>query len=391
MIPKLEPVDHPVVLAHPETGERSPVREPGLHVAHRRARAGRERCAARVLYAHAVKPEYTVRYHWSAGDMGFWDNRTTQHSVVGDFGAQHRVIQRVTLGRHRTARLTGTRSRPTRAGSTSSANMGPWTIATGWPDPGWRCWATTWKVSFHLAKVELPDRISKETSVRRTDAPTPHLGTSRLLTAALLALAVTCCAIAPAGANRRRRPAADEDSCGHDAAGGRSTRLPEDRPEALGPGPELPVQGGVLRVRRRSTDAPGVPGGRDRRRLRREHPADLRPGGQAGHHRGGRLGHGQRYVRAPDLAQQQGHLGLEGSEGEEGHLPAGHRGRGSCPRGPRLGRAQAVGNHPGEPAAHPGSPALQSGSADAGVLVEPLTSVYLAANPGGKVGPRRTS
>jgi taurine dioxygenase len=49
------------------------------------------------LYAHAVKPEFTVRYHWRTGTVGFWDNRTTQHAVVGDFGDQHRVIQRVTL------------------------------------------------------------------------------------------------------------------------------------------------------------------------------------------------------------------------------------------------------------------------------------------------------
>ena len=49
------------------------------------------------LYQHSVKPEFTVRYHWTAGDVGFWDNRFTQHSVVGDFGDQHRVIQRVTL------------------------------------------------------------------------------------------------------------------------------------------------------------------------------------------------------------------------------------------------------------------------------------------------------
>ena len=49
------------------------------------------------LYAHSVRPEFTVRYHWQEGTIGFWDNRTTQHSVVGDFGDQHRVIQRVTL------------------------------------------------------------------------------------------------------------------------------------------------------------------------------------------------------------------------------------------------------------------------------------------------------
>ena len=49
------------------------------------------------LYEHSVKHDFTVRYHWSAGTLGFWDNRATQHAVVGDFGDQPRVIQRVTL------------------------------------------------------------------------------------------------------------------------------------------------------------------------------------------------------------------------------------------------------------------------------------------------------
>jgi taurine dioxygenase len=49
------------------------------------------------LDAHSTRPQYTVRYHWHAGDLGFWDNRVTQHSVVGDFTGQPRVIQRVTL------------------------------------------------------------------------------------------------------------------------------------------------------------------------------------------------------------------------------------------------------------------------------------------------------
>ena len=49
------------------------------------------------LYEHSVRPEFVVRYHWTEGDLGFWDNRATQHSVVGDFGDQHRVIQRVTI------------------------------------------------------------------------------------------------------------------------------------------------------------------------------------------------------------------------------------------------------------------------------------------------------
>jgi len=94
---QLRPVEHPVVRTHPESGERSLFVNPGFtsHI------VGLEPDESRVLldflYQHSTRPEFTVRYHWSAGDLGFWDNRATQHAVVGDFGDQHRVIQRVTL------------------------------------------------------------------------------------------------------------------------------------------------------------------------------------------------------------------------------------------------------------------------------------------------------
>ncbi len=42
-------------------------------------------------------PEYIVRYRWEEGDLGFWDNRTTMHYAIGDYGDAHRVIQRVTI------------------------------------------------------------------------------------------------------------------------------------------------------------------------------------------------------------------------------------------------------------------------------------------------------
>ncbi len=38
-----------------------------------------------------------MRYHWTEGTIGFWDNRVTQHAVVGDFGDRHRVVQRISL------------------------------------------------------------------------------------------------------------------------------------------------------------------------------------------------------------------------------------------------------------------------------------------------------
>ena len=94
---RLEPTGHPVVRTHPETGARSLFVNPGFtsHIAEL-SRTESDALLA-YLFAHAVKPEYTVRYHWGPGDVGFWDNRTTQHAVVGDFGDAHRVIQRVTL------------------------------------------------------------------------------------------------------------------------------------------------------------------------------------------------------------------------------------------------------------------------------------------------------
>jgi alpha-ketoglutarate-dependent taurine dioxygenase len=93
----LEPTEHPVVRTHPETGARSLFVNPGFtsHIVGL-TRAESDAVLA-FLYEHAVQPEHTVRYHWGAGDVGFWDNRATQHAVVGDFGDAHRVIQRVTL------------------------------------------------------------------------------------------------------------------------------------------------------------------------------------------------------------------------------------------------------------------------------------------------------
>jgi alpha-ketoglutarate-dependent taurine dioxygenase len=96
-VPALEPVVHPVVRTHPETGARTLFVNPGFtsHIVELE-RAESDALLA-FLYCHAVRPEFTARYHWSTGDVGFWDNRATQHSVVGDFGTQRRVIQRVTL------------------------------------------------------------------------------------------------------------------------------------------------------------------------------------------------------------------------------------------------------------------------------------------------------
>ena len=93
----LEPVEHPVVRTHPETGAEVLFVNPGFTSHITQLSRPESKVLLAFLFAHSVQDRFVVRYHWGEGDIGFWDNRGTQHSVVGDFGDQHRVIQRVTL------------------------------------------------------------------------------------------------------------------------------------------------------------------------------------------------------------------------------------------------------------------------------------------------------
>ena len=81
----------------PGNRRQGALRQSRAHLApHGAGAAPRARRCSPYLYTHSTSPKYTVRYHWSAGDLGFWDNRVSQHSVVGDLGDRPRVIQRVT-------------------------------------------------------------------------------------------------------------------------------------------------------------------------------------------------------------------------------------------------------------------------------------------------------
>lgn len=95
--PKLVPVEHPVVRTHPESGEEILFVNPGFTLKIKELSPAESDALLSFLYAHSTRPEFVVRYHWNEGDIAFWDNRSTQHSVVGDFGTQERVIQRVTI------------------------------------------------------------------------------------------------------------------------------------------------------------------------------------------------------------------------------------------------------------------------------------------------------
>ena len=89
-------VIHPVVRVHPDTGRKA------LYVNEHFTRRIVEMNAteSEVLLSYLTRwvshPQFTVRYHWTEGAVGIWDNRCTQHFVINDFEGE-RIIQRVTV------------------------------------------------------------------------------------------------------------------------------------------------------------------------------------------------------------------------------------------------------------------------------------------------------
>ena len=88
--------EHPLVRIHPETGE------PSLVLGHfvKKINGLSSVDSANLfnlLQAHVTRPENTVRWRWTPGDVAIWDNRATQHYGVADYGNELRILRRVTV------------------------------------------------------------------------------------------------------------------------------------------------------------------------------------------------------------------------------------------------------------------------------------------------------
>ena len=93
----LDPVAHPVVRVHPETGRRSLFVNPGFTTHIRDVTATESRALLEVFFAAIGRPEHSMRHRWRAGDVVVWDNRATAHLAVDDYGDAHRVMHRITI------------------------------------------------------------------------------------------------------------------------------------------------------------------------------------------------------------------------------------------------------------------------------------------------------
>jgi len=96
-VAKLPPVTHPVVRTHPESGRKCLFVNEGF-TTHINGIPQRESDALLgLLFAHAGRPEFTVRWRWSVDDIAFWDNRITQHYAVADYLPERRIMHRATV------------------------------------------------------------------------------------------------------------------------------------------------------------------------------------------------------------------------------------------------------------------------------------------------------
>jgi taurine dioxygenase len=93
---KCPPVEHNVVVAHPETSRKALFvnRNSTTHLVGLSDRE--QEVLLPFLCDHVRSPEYQCRFHWEEGSIAFWDNRSVQHYAVADYH-ERRIMHRATI------------------------------------------------------------------------------------------------------------------------------------------------------------------------------------------------------------------------------------------------------------------------------------------------------
>lgn len=91
------PLSHPVVRTHPVSGRKALFVNEGFTTRINELNEHESDALLRLLFAHATRPEFSIRWRWQENDVAFWDNRVTQHYAVDDYRPQRRVMHRATV------------------------------------------------------------------------------------------------------------------------------------------------------------------------------------------------------------------------------------------------------------------------------------------------------
>jgi taurine dioxygenase len=88
---------HPAVIRHPQTGRKALYVNPGFTLRFEGWTEDESRPLLDYLYRQATRPEFTCRFHWQAGSLALWDNRSTWHFAVNDYHGARRLLHRITI------------------------------------------------------------------------------------------------------------------------------------------------------------------------------------------------------------------------------------------------------------------------------------------------------
>ncbi|WP_110971652.1 MULTISPECIES: taurine dioxygenase [Pseudomonas] len=91
------PLSHPVIRTHPVSGRKSLFVSDGFTTRINELSEAESEALLKFLFAHATRPEFTIRWRWQENDVAFWDNRVTQHYAVDDYRPARRVMHRATI------------------------------------------------------------------------------------------------------------------------------------------------------------------------------------------------------------------------------------------------------------------------------------------------------
>ncbi|WP_313385314.1 taurine dioxygenase [Pantoea sp.] len=96
-VAKHPPVQHPVIRTHPVSGRKALFVNEGFTTRIVELSEKESHALLELLYAHATKPEFQVRWRWQPDDVAIWDNRVTQHYANADYYPARRVMHRATV------------------------------------------------------------------------------------------------------------------------------------------------------------------------------------------------------------------------------------------------------------------------------------------------------
>lgn len=94
---KNPPVSHPVVRTHPVSAKPILFVSEGFTTKINELDATDSAQLLQYLFEHSTKPEFHLRWQWQEGDVAIWDNRSTQHKALFDYGDAHRIMHRATI------------------------------------------------------------------------------------------------------------------------------------------------------------------------------------------------------------------------------------------------------------------------------------------------------